>query len=88
MIPLHLQTIFSLSLFDIFKTNNMYIDTLLTTLAFTMLNKIAGQLESYDIFTLIKYVNFDYCFRKCACIVLTGDRLRSVCVYTLSLIHI
>jgi len=82
MIPLHLQTIFSLSLFDIFKTNNVYVDTLLTTLAFTMLNKIAGKLESYDFFTLFKYVNFDYCFRKCACIVLTGDRMRSVCEYT------
>ena len=82
MIPLHLQTIFSLSLFDIFKTKNVYIDTLLTTLAFTLLNKLVGQLESFDIYSLFTCIRFDYFWGKCACVVLTGERVSSVCEYS------
>ena len=81
MIPLHLQTIFSMTMFDVFKTDNIYINAIITTISFALLNMITSRFETLDLFSCINYTYFKNWFSKCAYVVLTGDRVRTIHEY-------
>ena len=58
MNPLHLQTIFSMTMFEVFKTDNIYINAIFTTISFALLNMITSRFETLDLFSWINYTHF------------------------------
>jgi len=81
MNPLHLQTIFSMTMFEVFKTDNIYINAIFTTISFALVNMITSRFETLDLFSWINYTHFKNWFSKCAYVVLTGDRVRTINEY-------
>ena len=84
MIPQNLQTIFSMSLFNIFKTGNALIDAVITTMMFSALNYMMNHMELFSIYNIMNYLNFDtlYSIYKTRnTIILEGDRIKHICSY-------
>ncbi len=84
MILQNIQTIFSMSLFNILKTGNIYIDSIITTIMFSFLNYIMSQFEHFNIKKLTKFLDYDYLFsiyNGKNVVILSGNRISTYSYY-------